>query len=167
MKKISLKVIAGIIVVAILVVAVIWWKRSTTIVPPSIANQASFVIFYPANGSQITIQKTSFKYDNTNKQVSFIVAYQGQSITFGEQSSPDSFSDDQNFYPQFIQSLNGYSTFSSANGSVDLTKPTETNHETGVMNSKGTLLFAQDTTGNLSENAWKQLFNALIFIQPK
>lgn len=86
-------------------------------------------------------------------------------ITFAEQSSPDSFAADPNFYPAFIQKLGGYDTFNSVNGQVDLTRPAQVNAETGVMNTKGTLLFAR-SDGDLSETNWKLLFNSLDYTQP-
>jgi len=161
-----IKIIVGLLILSALAGAWIWWRHDHQVIPENIAQQVNFVIFYPAPTNQIVIQKPSFKYDKSIKQISFIVRFDGQSITFAEQSSPDSFSDDPNFYPQFIQKLNGYATFASIDGSVDLTVPKEIKDEAGVMNAKGTLLFAQSTTGNLSENAWKQLFNSLVYVQP-
>jgi hypothetical protein len=135
-------------------------------VPSSILHKINFVIFYPKTNGQTFIEKNTFKYSKSLGQVSFIVEYDGQHITFAEEGSPDSFAADPNFYSQFTSSLNGYATFDTVNGSASLTKPTEVKHEVGVMNTKGTLLFAQSTTGNLSENAWKQLFNSLVYVQP-
>jgi hypothetical protein len=135
-------------------------------VPSNILHQINFVIFYPKSNSQIVIEKNTFKYSKSLQVVSFMVNYDDKSITIGEQATPDSFSDDPNFYPQFIQKLNGYDTLASVNGSVDLVIPSNTNHETGVMNAKGTLMFAQSTMGNLGENAWRQLFNSLVYVQP-
>ncbi len=166
MKKIGPKFVIAVVAVALVVMAIVWWQRGRSVVPSSILKQVSFVIFYPVNNAQLVIEKKGFKYNSSDKQVSFIVRYDGQSITFGEQGSPDSFSDDSSFYPQFIQSLNGYASFASVNGTVNLVTPTETKNEAGVLNAKGTLLFAQSTTGNLSENAWKTLFNTLVYVQP-
>lgn len=164
--KTIIKISISLIVVTLLIIGFIWWRQSNMVIPRSITKQANYVIFYPVKNQQAVIQKQSFIYDKSLQEVSFIVNLGGQSITFGEQSSPDSFSDDPNFYPQFIQKLNGYATFSSVNGTVDLTLPSDTKHQTGIMNAKGTLLFVQSTTGNLSENAWKQLFNLLVYTQP-
>jgi len=135
-------------------------------IPSSIRHQISYVIFYPKAGPQIVIEKSTIKYSKSLGQVSFIVDYDGQHITFAEQGSPDSFAANPNFYSQFTNSLNGYATFDTINGTASLTVPTEVKHEVGVMNARGTLLFAQSTTGNLSENVWKQLFNSLIYVQP-
>ena len=146
------------------VIFLIFFNRQV-IVPSSISQQANFVIFYPQPSQQVTVQIKTFKYDPTNKQVSFIVSFSGRNITFAEQGSPDSFADDPNFYSQFITKLNGYTTFGSVNGTVDLTRPSEVKNETAVMNAKGTLLFA-NSNGDISEDNWKSLFNVLHYTQP-
>lgn len=157
-----LLVIALAIVITILVAL---FHNRPAVVPRSILKQVNFVIFYPPASQQMTIEPGTFKYAKSLGQVSFIVGFGGRHITFAEQSSPDSFSADPNFYPQFIQKLGGYATFGSTNGQVDLTRPSQVNAETGVMNAKGTLLFAK-SDGDLSEDNWKLLFNALSYAQP-
>ena len=137
-----------------------------SVVPKNILNQLNFSVFYPKQSSQIKIETNSYKYSKQLGQLSFIILYDNRSLTFAEQSSPDSFAADPSFYPKFTSSLNGYATFDTVNGTASLTVPTEVKHEVGVMNAKGTLMFAQSTTGNLSENAWKQLFNSLVYVQP-
>jgi len=137
----------------------------TSFVPKSITSSVQFPIFYPKPSKQIIIKQPSFKYDKSDGQVSFIVSYKGSSITFAEQSSPDSFSADPNFYPAFIQKLNGYGTFSGVDGRVDLTLPSETHEQTAIMNAKGTLVFAS-TSGQISESNWKLLFYDLNNTQP-
>jgi hypothetical protein len=140
--------------------------HNQSVIPKNILNQLNFSVFYPKQNSQTKIETNTFKYSKQLGQLSFIVVYDNQHLTFAEQSSPDSFAADPSFYTKFINSLNGYATFDSANGTASLTVPTEVKHEVGVMNAKGTLLFAQSTTGNLSETAWKQLFNSLVYTQP-
>jgi hypothetical protein len=164
-KKTILIVLGAIAVVAVITAATLWYLNRSAVVPHSIRSQANFAIFYPQPSRQITIQKKTFKYDQSLGQVSYIVSFDGQQLTFAEQSSPDSFSADPTFYPAFIQKLDGYAAFSSVNGRVDLTRPAQVQTETGVMNAKGTLLFAK-SSGDLSENNWKLLFNALTNTQP-
>jgi hypothetical protein len=154
------------IVVGLVVVGYIFFvARQPSTVPKSITSSVQFPIFYPKPGKQITIKQTSFKYDKSLGQVSFIVNYAGSAITFAEQSSPDSFSADPTFYPAFIQKLNGYDTFSGVDGRVDLTLPSETHEQTAIMNAKGTLVFAS-TSGKISESSWKLLFYSLSNTQP-
>ena len=164
----SFRPIAIILVVAVIISGLSLYRYyyNSSPIPNSIRHQINYVIFYPKSSNQIVIEKSTFKYSKSLGQVSFIVEYGGQHITFAEESSPDSFAADPNFYSQFTNSLNGYATFDTVNGTASLTIPTEVKHEVGVMNAKGTLMFAQSTTGNLGENAWKQLFNSLIYVQP-
>ena len=165
MKK-KLIILVSVLVLSVTLITVFLQLRKPSIVPRSILNQIDFAIFYPPVNQQTTIETATFKYAKSLKQVSFIVDFSGQRITFAEQGSPDSFGADPNFYPQFIKSLKGYATFDSVNGRVDLARPAQVNAETGVMNAKGTLMFAK-SDGNLSEDNWKLLFNSLSYTQPR
>jgi hypothetical protein len=151
-------------VIAGALLGVFFLEKPSTI-PESILKQVNFVIFYPNPSGQTMIERNTIKYDKSLEQVSFIVDFGGRSITFAEQSSPDSFAADPNFYPEFIEKLGGYVTFNSVSGRVDLTRPAQVNAETGVMNARGTLLFAK-SNGNLNENNWKLLFNSFSYTQP-
>ena len=146
-------------------IALFLFAKNPPAIPQNIQKQVNFVIFYPQENAQTSIQKTTIKYNSQLKQISYIVNFSGRQITFAEQSSPDSFADDPNFYPKFIESLNGYATFDSINGRVDLTRPKEVKNEAAVMNAKGTLLFAK-SNGDISEDNWKLLFNSILFIKP-
>jgi hypothetical protein len=134
-------------------------------VPAAIRKQANFVIFYPSS-KDAKIKSATFQYNSALKSVSFIINYMGKEVTFAEQASPDSFADDPNYYPKFAEKLNNYATFETVNGRVDLTRPNKVNSETGLMNAKGTLLFAK-SNGDISEDSWKRLFNALSFVGPQ
>jgi len=154
-----------IICVAAVIIALINFINKPPVIPSDIQKQVNFVIFYPQPSTQTVIQKNTFKYDPKLKQASFIADYGGRQITFAEQSSPDSFADDPNFYPKFIASLNGYATFDSVDGRVDLTRPKEVKSQTAVMNAKGTLMFAK-SNGDISEDNWKLLFNSMLYTKP-
>ena len=157
-----------ILVIAAIIGGVVLYRyyHNSSPVPISIRHQVNYGLFYPKPSSQTVIEESSFKYSKSLGQVSFIVVYDSQHLTFAEQASPDSFAADPTFYSKFVSSLNGYATFDTVNGTASLTVPTEVKHEVGVMNAKGTLMFAQNITGNLNENAWRQLFNSLVYIQP-
>jgi hypothetical protein len=163
MKKFTSPIIAFLITVG--TIGLFVFVRKPPVIPHNIQKQVNFAIFYPQVSSQASIQKTTFKYDPSLKQLSFIVNFSGRQITFAEQSSPDSFADDPNFYPKFIEKLNGYATFDSVDGRVDLTRPKEVKSQAAVMNSKGTLMFAK-SNGDISEDNWKQLFNYMLFSKP-
>jgi hypothetical protein len=155
----------GLVVIVLAAGGTIAYIKRGSVVPRTIAKQVNFVIFYPKPSQQTGIEEKTFKYSSSLGQVSFIVNFAGQQITFAEQSSPDSFSVDPSFYSAFIQKLNGYATFDSIDGRVDLTQPTEVNAQTAIMNAKGTLLFAK-ASGNISENNWRLLFNSVVYNQP-
>jgi hypothetical protein len=157
--------IVAIVLLLAVVICVYAYTRGPSAVPSTIREQANFAIFYPNPTQQIYILPGSFKYDKSLAQVAFIARFAGQSVTFAEQSSPDSFAADPTFYSNFITKLGGYATFSSVDGTVSLTEPAQVNTQTAVMNTKGTLLFAK-SSGNISENDWKLLFNSLSYTQP-
>lgn len=135
------------------------------IIPGTIQKQVNFPIFYPNLSQRVDIETNSFKYDKSLGQVTFIVKFASRSITFAEQTSPDSFAADPTFYNNFIEKLGGYATFDSVNGTVSLTEPAQVDAQTAVMNAKGTLLFAK-SSGNISQNNWTLLFNSLAYTQP-
>ena len=156
------RIIVGLLIVVCLAIGgyVLFVVRQPAVIPGSITSKAQFPIFYPVPSKKVMIEGSSFKYDKSLGQVSFIVNFAKADITFAEQSSPESFSADPNFYSAFVQKLNGYDTFSGEDGRVDLTIPSETHDQTAVMNAQGTLLFAS-TPSQLSESNWKLLFYSL------
>ncbi len=133
-------------------------------IPSSIVNSVKFAIFYPQPNKQIVYQKGSFEYDKSKGQVIFNIHYDGQEVTFSEQSSPDAFSANPNYYQSLVSGLNNYATFASINGQVNLTIPSQTKQQTAIMNTKGTLLFV-NSRGDLNENNWKILFASLKYTQ--
>jgi len=135
-------------------------------VPKSIQNRVSFTIFYPVPSQQTVFKQDSFKYNKSLSQITFVVNFDKRNITFAEQSTPGSFNSSPSFYQSFVQKLGGYATFDAVNGRVDLTLPIQTEEQTAIMNAKGTLLFA-NSSGKISENNWKLLFNSVNNIQPK
>jgi hypothetical protein len=135
-------------------------------VPFNIQNSVKFAIFYPSPSKTIIIKKPSFKYDKSKGQLIFDVSFEGNEIIFSEQSSPDSFSADPNFYQNLVQSLDDYATFQSLDGRVDLTIPAQTKQQTAIMNAKGTLVFA-NSNKKMSEANWKLLFNSVDNTQPQ
>ena len=157
--------IAGFLIISVIVFLFISSSSQPPIVPNDIISQVNFPIFYPPVSQQMTVEAGSYRYAKSLGQVTFIVNFDNKHITFAEQSSPDSFAADPSFYTAFVQKLGGYANFDSVNGRVDLTRPAQVNNETGVMNAKGTLLFAK-STGDISEDNWKLLFNALDYTKP-
>jgi hypothetical protein len=154
------------IIVVIIVGYFLYVISNPNPIPKTIQNSVTFPIFYPKPSKQVAIKSSSFKYDKSKGQVTFSVNYNKQNITFAEQSSPDSFSADPNFYQSLAQSLNSYASFDTIDGQVNLTLPSQTKDQTAVMNAKGTLLFA-NSSSKLTQANWKLLFNTLDNTQPQ
>lgn len=156
----------GILVIGCLVFVAFKILHKPPLVPADIKKQTDFVIFYPAASSGAKINKTSFKYDSSSKVLSYLATRGSVALTFGEQSTPQGFVDIPQAYDKLIEELNGYASFDSYYGHVDLTHPKEFNgQQSAAMNTKGTLMFIHATQGSLSEDQWKNLFNNLTVVQ--
>ena len=141
-------------------------QNTSNPLPPAIKKQVSFVVFYPRPDPTITIDTKSFKYDSQAKLMSYVMTYANTPITIAEQATPQNFIDIPQAYDKLIESLSEYGSFQSYYDKVSLTRPKELNgNQSAVMNSKGTLVFAQPTKGELSEDQWKKLFNGFEIIR--
>ena len=135
-------------------------------IPPTIKKQVSFNVFYPRPDPAITVATNSFKYDTKEKLLSYVVNYANTPITIAEQATPQNFIDIPQAYDKLIETLGEYGSFQSYYDKVSLTRPKEFNgQQSAVMNSKGTLVFAHPTKGDLSEDQWKKLFNGFEVIR--
>jgi hypothetical protein len=135
-------------------------------IPSKIKQQASFVVFYPGTDPSVTVDANSFKYSSQSQLMSYKITYNNAAITIAEQSTPQNFIDIPQAYDKLIESLNVYASFDSYYDKVNLTHPKEFNgQQSAVMNSKGTLVFAHPTKGELTEDQWKKLFNGLEIIR--
>lgn len=159
---------AGLVVLGLILVILgailgyIQWQKSEQVIPSDINKQVSFVIFWPYKAASAIPDKTTLKYDATNKLLSYL-AYTSDKIklTISEQSSPEVFSDVPQAYDKFTSDLQQYSSFDSLSGKVYLTHPKELKGgQTAVMNVKGTLVFVRPDK-NLSDDTWRNLFNNL------
>lgn len=156
---------------AIVASAVIGFKAfqksdSAQNIPVDIKQKISYVIFHPESITSLTVDNTSFKFDDTSEVVSFVTKYSSADITIAEQATPENFVDIPQAYDKLIETLNPYTAFNSFHGTVHLTKPKELKgQQSAIMNSKGTLMFANVTSGSLTEAEWKKLFNNLEVIR--
>ncbi len=86
-------------------------------------------------------------------------------MTITEQATPSGFTDIPQAYDKFINSLSGYFSFGSVNGTVNLVRPHNLNGEqAAVINDKGTLMFIHPMQ-DLPPDVWRQLFNNLTVIK--
>lgn len=142
------------------------YRATPNVIPTVIKKQISFVIFYPNPNPAIIVDAQSFKYDEREKLLSYVVQYANRSVTIAEQATPQNFIDIPESYDKLIESLGEYASFDSFYDKVSLTHPKEFNgQQSAVMNSKGTLFFAHPTNGDLTEDQWKKLFNNLEVIR--
>jgi hypothetical protein len=134
--------------------------RPKTIVPNTISSQLTITLFVP-QVHDIAAARATVKYDSSLQLLTFIVPMDGTMLTVSEQPTPDSFVDVPAVYTKTIESMEGYETFDSAQGTVDLTRPTNNdNKQVAVMNTKGTLLFIK-ANRDLTTDQWKQFFHTL------
>lgn len=142
------------------------YHPTTSVIPKTIKKQLSFVVFYPSPDSAVTVDIKSFKYDSQAKLMSYVARFGNTPITIAEQATPQNFIDIPQAYDKLIESLSEYASFQSYYDKVSLTHPKEFNgQQSAVMNSKGTLVFAHPTKGDLSEDQWKKLFNGFEVIR--
>ncbi|MDL2341804.1 MAG: hypothetical protein QFB87_01860 [Patescibacteria group bacterium] len=135
-------------------------------IPRAIKQQIAFVIFYPSITTGAAVNAASFKYDTQSKLLSYVVSYSGRSITVAEQATPQNFIDIPQAYDKLTESLNEFASFDSYYDKVSLVHPKEFNgQQSAVMNSKGTLIFAHPTNGDLTVDQWKKLFNGFEIIR--
>ena len=142
------------------------YKSTPNIIPPGIKKQVSFNVFYPSPDPTVTVDSKSFKYDSQAKLMSYVITYVKTPVTIAEQATPQNFIDIPQAYDKLIESLSEYGSFQSYYDKVSLTHPKEFNgQQSAVMNSKGTLVFAHPTRGDLTEDQWKKLFNGFEVIR--
>jgi hypothetical protein len=160
MTKYPLVVLATIIVIAAVVFVVIILRGSSpSPIPASISSRVSFNIFYPRTDVPgIKPDNSSIDYSAANSALSFDVSVDNVKVAISEQNTPDIFSQ-SGVYSFKLDQAHEYSSFETASGEVDLTKPTELGGQTlAWVNTRGTFMLAR-AYANLSENNWKLLFN--------
>jgi hypothetical protein len=147
-------------VVGMLALVIVLLVLNKPLLPASVTKQAQFTVSYPVAQSGLQPERSTAAYSKPNAAISYDVLVNGIKVAVSEQVTPDVFSQ-SGVYDFKIQQANGYNSFDTSAGQVDLTKPKELNgHTLAWLNNKGTLLLAR-AYGNLSENQWKFLFNNL------
>ena len=128
-------------------------------VPERIQDQLDFLVLYPSVADDVVVDKGSMKYDASTGVLSFIVQTYGVANTITQQATPESFNDIPQYYTKTVERMNGYSSFDSAIGRVDLTRPSDLGgDQIAVMNTKGVLLFAHPEK-DLTQSQWRKIFN--------
>ena len=171
MARTSLRLPVGLIIsatTALVVLGLAWagmWWLSRPPIPASIAKQLHFGVYYPASAKTVTINESSWTYNDKLAQCVFTVQYAGRSITFSQQAVPAQFTDIPEFYSKYLDKLRSSGSFENSQGRVYITRPLEVDRQTAVLNNRGTLLYAQ-ADKDLPESDWKYLMGHLKFFDP-
>jgi hypothetical protein len=142
------------------------WQKSKIIIPPAIKKQVTSVIFWPSKDAPVLSDKQTIKYNPNEKLLSYVAhTSNGRELIISEQPTPDSFNDIPQVFSKFTEGLHQYTSFSTPDGTVSLTRPKELKGgQTAVMSAKGTLMFIKPSK-DLSDDEWRQLFNNLEIIR--
>lgn len=134
----------------------------SAIVPKATMAKVTYGVFEPQKDKVLQVDKDSVEFDEKNKIITYSAVTNDQTkLIFSEQPTPESFVDVPQAFDKLISSLQGYTSFDSVNGKVNLTHPKELKgQQAAVLNNKGTLMFIR-ATGNVSDDTWRQIFNNL------
>lgn len=149
------------LLVSAIIVGAVHFKNSGTVVPQAISDKLNFRVILPVSSQQdSTIDKTSFKYDDSKKVLSFIGHSDGTKISISEQTYPEIL-----IYDKLVGTLNQYAEIQTKIGRVALTRPKSLNGaQTAVLSTyngtSGVLLFAKPDK-DLTNDQWTQFFNNL------
>ena len=128
-------------------------------IPGPIKQQLTSTLLVPKN-SRVAVDRQSAKYDTSLKLLTFNATAFGKQLVVSEEPTPDEFVDVPQAYQKVLDSMNDYSDFDTAIGSVHLARPSNLHgKQAAVLNAKGTLLFAKPA-GDLSTDQWRQFFNS-------
>jgi hypothetical protein len=134
--------------------------RPDPLLPRPLSRQVTSTVFLP-NSVDAVINRSSYKYNPSEKVLSLTAGFAGTTMTLSEQPTPDSFTDIPEVYQKVVAQMNNYESFESKDGTVHLTKPSQlAGQQTAVLNAKGTLLFIKPSK-NLSTDQWKLFFRSL------
>lgn len=131
-------------------------------IPGDIQNKLEFKPYLTDTKKGLTVDKSSYKYDQGKKTLSYIIhSYEYGNLIVSEQPTPQQFIDIPDVYNKVIDGLNRYSVFQNQLGTVYLTRPSDQKSgQTAVLNSSGVLMFVRSDK-NLSDDQWRSIFNQI------
>ncbi len=164
--KTTVIVVIGVVILSASGVLLVHQLTPKPYLKPEIAKQISYGAFFPSGVGQAQVDRKSVTYNSANQVLTYSVkTTSGTVVSINEQPTPPSFVDVPEAFAKLVSSLNPYSSFDSLNGTVHLTMPPQlAGSQSAVLNTKGTLLFVRPAS-NLSEDAWRQLFNSLQIVR--
>lgn len=163
------RIAAGAAVVLILAVGLAAglkkYQSARTIVPANIKAQLSFGIFWPGTDAVLRGDKTTIKYDPTEKLFSYVArTAAGDQIIVSEQQTPESFVDVPTSFTKLTSTMQEYKSIDTSNGKVSLTRPVSLKgRQAAVMNARGVLVFLKPAK-DIKDEDWARLANSLVFI---
>jgi hypothetical protein len=129
-------------------------------IPGKFKKQLTSTLLLPTPDIAV-IDQTSVKYAADIKVLSLNTSLDGVAIALSEQPTPESFTDIPQAYDKVIEQMHEYRKFETDIGVVHLTKPPNRHGgQTAVVNTKGTLLFANPIR-TLSDDQWRRLFTSM------
>jgi len=162
----QLRVIIGVVVsVGIVLIIGLWLFPDKPPIPGPIKAKLTSTLLVP-RGGDYQVNRESAKYDPALKVLAYNIAIKGVgSAVVSEQPTPDQFNDIPGYYDQVISQFHEYTHFDSVVGTVHLVHPdTNSDHQTAVINSAGTLIFVKPSQ-NLSDDQWRQFFRSFVVIR--
>jgi hypothetical protein len=151
-----------IVVLVVMVVAVIVMRQQDQFkISSKMAKQINFPIVFLKNPkNNYRVDKTSIKYSTQpdgSQVFSYVVYSPSNRVTISEQAYPDAL-----VYDNLTNSLNPYSEVGTLYGNVTLGRPKDNGGKqlAAVKYTDSTLIFAKPDN-DLSDNAWRSLFNDL------
>jgi hypothetical protein len=151
--------ILAVVVAVSLIYGVFMLLRPDPPIAAPIRKQLTSALLLPA-AETVMIDADSIKYDSGLKVLSFDAPIDGIRLSVSEQPTPENFTDIPQVYDKVVEQMRVYKKFETAIGIVYLTKPeSRKGSQTAVMNTKGTLLFANPDK-DLSDDQWRRFFNS-------
>ncbi|HEX3082173.1 MAG TPA: hypothetical protein VHQ86_02880 [Candidatus Saccharimonadia bacterium] len=154
--------VIGAVLTGLLIVGLVLMLRPHSPVSDQLRKKVGFPILYPDPLDGYDLPPDTVTYDS-GPGVLVLHAKKGkQDLTLSEQATPDPFNDIPDYYPKFVEQLQGYVTFDTPMGKVSLARPTQQHGaQVAIFNGKGTLMFVKPSK-ELSENEWRAFFAELV-----
>jgi hypothetical protein len=159
MRKRYVKILLVILVVVAIGATAYYFLRPQPVIPAAIKTQLTSTLLMPTDKTVAVIDQGSIKYDSKIKVLTYDVQFDGVKVVISEQPTPESFIDIADVYTKVLESMNEYKKFELAIGVIHLTRPPDLKgKQSAVLNSKGTLLFANPKQ-DLTEDQWRRFFH--------
>ncbi len=165
-QRIQLLRIAGLATVALLVIATVavanyrYLERQAARIPTSIRQELTFSPFLVTlDNKDYTV--TDYRLAEVEKGVqllSFIVHFEGKSVTVSEYTQPPQFTEIPEFKQRFLDNaIQQYATVQTANGSIYLGRQVKQNNkQLGIMLERG-LVVMFNPEKELTQAQWRRL----------